>query len=59
MIYNLYIQINEKPHDTNSESYNKNYDNVIDDKNFNYKEIDNIIFAPQIIFFSFKKNKKL
>jgi hypothetical protein len=50
MIYNLDIQINEKPHDTyNAEnSYTKNYDNTLDVKNFNYKEIDNIIFAPHI-----------
>jgi hypothetical protein len=48
MIYNLDIQINESAFETynNSNCYNKGYDNNSSSKDFNYKEIDNLIFSP-------------
>ena len=48
MIYNLDIQINNSPFETynNSNCYNKGYDNNSSSKDFNYKEIDNLIFCP-------------
>ena len=48
MIYNLDIQINESAFETyNSNNfYNKGYDNNSTSKDFNYKEIDNLIFSP-------------
>ena len=50
MIYNLDIQISENTYETynNGNNYIKNCDNNSADKDFNYKEIDNIVFAPLI-----------
>ena len=51
MIYNLDIEINKNTYETYNNdnlSYNKNYDNNTNIKDFNYKEIDNIIFCPLI-----------
>ena len=48
MIYNLDIQTNENAFETYNVSncYNKGYDNNSSQKDFNYKEIDNLIFCP-------------
>ena len=50
MIYNLDIQISENTYETYNygNNYIKNCDNNSADKDFNYKEIDNIVFAPLI-----------
>ena len=50
MIYNLDIQINENTYETynNGNNYIKNYDNNSTDKDLNYKDIDNLVFAPLI-----------
>ena len=50
MIYNLDIQINETTYETYNigNSYVKNCDTNSNVKDFNYKEIDNLIFAPLI-----------
>ena len=48
MIYNLNIKNNESAFETYniSNCYNKGYDNNSSQKDFNYKEIDNLIFCP-------------
>ena len=50
MIYNLDIQISENTYETynNGNNYIKNCDNNSTYKDFNYKEIDNLVFAPLI-----------
>ena len=62
MIYNLDLQINENVYETynNGNNYIKNFVNNSTDKDINYKEIDNIEFAPIIKkeneFLFFRKN---
>ena len=50
MIYNLDIQISENTYETynNGNNFIKNCDNNSTDKDFNYKEVDNLVFAPLI-----------
>ena len=50
MIYNLDIQISENTYETynNGNNYIKNCDNNSTYKDFNYKEVDNLVFAPLI-----------
>ena len=50
-MYNLDIEMKKNIYETfnnDNLNYNKNYDINVNIKDFNYKEIDNIIFCPPI-----------